>query len=241
MSYDKHSLILSHIELAETIANREWRTATHALEKSEMISLAYLGLVDAAERWEPYCEKNEYDPSAVQFFKVFASFRIRGSIRDHLRKEDWATRTLRSKAKKLKEAGQDEGLSVVELAEKTDMTVAEINKVVARLASRPVSLDAKRNTPDYNAGSPQEEYQIKEDVDTEGIAFANDMNAVFVKRLRQLPFEAQVIIVLHYYNKMDLRSIAEKLSLSESKVSQIHATGVLSIREAMTQAATELV
>src|SRR3954471_22212774 len=138
MSYDKESLVLNHLTLAKDIANREWRTATHALKRDDMLSLANLGLVDAADRWEAYCEKNDYDPNAVQYFKVFASLRIRGTIRDHLRKEDWATRTVRSKAKKLKVAGQDEGLSVDELAEITGMSVVEINKVNARLAAKPV-------------------------------------------------------------------------------------------------------
>lgn len=242
MSYDKDSLILGHMNLAKDIATREWRTATHALERDEMESLAYLGLVDAALRWVPYCEKNEYDPSAVQYFKVFASFRIRGAIRDHIRKEDWATRTLRTKSKKLKDAGQDEGLSVAELSEKTGMSESEIYKVMARLSSRPVSLDAKKGLRDYNPqAATKDEYQLKEDIDTEGIAFANSMNEKFVQSLQSLPAEIQIIIVMHYYSKVDLRSIAEELKISESKVSQLHAQGVIAIREALMSAAMELV
>lgn len=238
MNYDKDSLILGHLDLAKDIATREWRTATHALKRDDMLSLAYEGLVDAAIRWEPYCAKNEYDPSAVQYFKVFASLRIRGTIRDHIRKEDWATRTLRSKSKKLKDAGQDDGLSVQELSEITGMTPVEINKVIARLATRPISLDAyTANNNNENASAPVE---LKADVDTEGIAFANSLNELFVNKLQLLSNDIQVIIALHYYSKMDLRSIAEELNISEAKVSQIHASGVIAIKEALTEAATEL-
>jgi RNA polymerase sigma factor for flagellar operon FliA len=202
-----------------------------------MLSLAYEGLVDAAIRWQPYCAKNEYDPSAVQFFKVFASLRIRGTIRDHIRKEDWATRTLRSKSKKLKDAGQDDGLSVQELSEITGMTITEINKVIARLAARPISLDAYTANNSENSSAPVE---LKADVDTEGIAFANTLNQLFVERLKLLSNDIQVVLVLHYYSKMDLRSIAQELNISELKVSQMHESGVIAIKEALTKAATEL-
>jgi RNA polymerase sigma factor for flagellar operon FliA len=237
MNYDKDSLILGHLDLAKDIATREWRTATHALKRDDMLSLAYEGLVDAAIRWQPYCAKNEYDPSAVQFFKVFASLRIRGTIRDHIRKEDWATRTLRSKSKKLKDAGQDDGLSVQELSEITGMTITEINKVIARLAARPISLDAYTANNSENSSAPVE---LKADVDTEGIAFANTLNQLFVERLKLLSNDIQVVLVLHYYSKMDLRSIAQELNISELKVSQMHESGVIAIKEALTKAATEL-
>lgn len=239
MSYDKESLVLNHLSLAEDIALREWRTATHALKKDDMLSLAYLGLVDAADRWIPYCEKKEFDPAAVQFFKVFASFRIRGSIRDYIRKEDFATRTLRSKGKKLKEAGQDEGLSAQELSEKTGMSVTEINKVTSRLAARPVSLDARIGLKDYMPNAGNDEIQLKEDIDTEGIAFANEMNAVFVKTFSLLDRESKIILALHYYSKLDLKKIAEELNMAESKVSQIHARSIFAIKDAITNAALE--
>lgn len=237
MSYDIDSLITSHMKLAETIALKEWRTATHILKRDDMLSLAYFGLVDAAHRWEPYCKEHDYDPAAVNYFKVFAGLRIRGTIRDYIRKDDWATRTLRSKAKLLKQAGQDEGLSVQELAEKTGMSIAEIHKVNAKLSARPVSLDARIGLKEYDAETT--EVQLKEDIDTEGIAFANSMIETFVATIKKLPYETQLIIVLHYYAKLDLCKVAEELGFSESKVSQLHSSGVLTVKQALTTAAME--
>lgn len=237
MSYDKHSLIVAHMDLANKIATREWRTATHALKLDDMVSLANFGLVDAADRWEAYCLKNEYDPNAIEYFKVFASFRIRGTIRDHIRSADWATRTLRSKSKRLKEAGQDEGLSVEELADKTGMTVVEINKVNARLAARPISLDAHlSSTYEENGAAPNE---LRDSVDTEGAAFSRDMLATFVGTVRSLPIEMQVILALHYFSKLDLRKIAELLGIPESRVSQYHADAAIAVKDSLTEAALE--
>lgn len=236
MSYDKDSLILSHIELAKNIANKEWRTATHALKQDDMLSLAYMGLVDAAQRWEPYCAKNNYSPEATQYFKVFASFRIRGTIRDHIRKEDWATRTLRTKSKKLKNAGQDEGIPVEELAEKTGMSVPEINKVNARMATKPVSLEAHLGNPYQDNPTTNE---LEDKADTEGTAFARTMVRLFVETVQVLPEEIKLVVILHYYKKLDLKRVAEELGFSEAKVSQLHASGVLAVRDALALAANE--
>lgn len=241
MSYDKQSLVLNNLELARTVAISEWRTATHALQKDEMIALANLGLVDAANRWEAYCEKNDYDPEAINYFQVFARLRIRGTIRDQIRKDDWATRTLRSKSKKLKDAGQDEGLAVEELSERTGMTVSDIRKVNARLASKPVSLDAHlfiNNSNSDGSSSPNENY-LRAVVDTESAAFSQEMIRTFITTLVALDSDIKVVLILHYYSKLDLRRIAEELALPEAKISQLHATGVVAIKNALVGAAQE--
>ncbi len=239
MSYDQESLILEHLDLAKSVAISEWRTATHALQRDEMIALANLGLTDAANRWEAYCKKNNYDPAATQYFQVFARLRIRGTIRDQIRKDDWATRTLRSKSKRLKEAGQDEGLSVDELAVKTDMSVTEIRKVNARLAARPISLDAYTSSNDKYSENSSSNAELRDAVDTEGSAFAKSMISTFIATLNDLPPEIKVVLVLHYYRKMDLRKVSEELGFPESRVSQLHSTGIVAVRDALVHAAQE--
>ena len=238
MNYDKETLIKEHMDLARSVAKSEWRTATHALQLDDMESLAFEGLVDAADRWQAYCLKKEFDPAATQYFKVFARLRIRGNIRDQLRKDDWTTRTVRTKSKKLKDAGQDEGISIEELASRTEMSVTEIHKVNARLAQRPVSLDGKLAIKD-DMNPSETELQIKEDIDTEGRAFANEMLKTFTDTVKGMDEASRLVIVLHYYSKLDLRHIAEELQMTESKVSQLHSKGVIAVKTALMQAAQE--
>jgi RNA polymerase sigma factor for flagellar operon FliA len=240
MNYDKETLISTHLDLAKHIAMNEWRTAPHALNRDDMLGLAYFGLVDAADRWEAYCSRKSYDPAAVQFFKAFAGLRIRGTIRDQIRRDDWTTRTVRSKSKKLKDAGQDEGLSIEELAERTNMTVTEINKVTARLSQRPVSLDSRLTNQDQGQGLPADtDFQLKEDVDTEGRAFANEMITVFVDTVKSLSFDIQVVLALRYYTRLEMRKIAEELEIPETRVMQLHHAGVLAVKQELMRAAME--
>lgn len=231
--YDRETLIGNHIGLAKAIAVQNWQTATHALDLDEMVSLANMGLVDAANRWENYCLKNGYDPAAVEYFKVFAARRIHGTVRDGIRQNDWATRTLRDKAKRLKLAGQDEGLSSEELAEKTGMTLKEVNSTIHRMSSRPVSLEA--NT----WGEGDTGFNYTDPIDTEGSAFAKDMLKHASDVIRTLPQDQQVVLALHYYEALEIRAVARELGITESRASQLHTKAVLTIRQALVEAASE--
>lgn len=232
-AYDRETLINDHLGLAKAIGVQNWQTATYALEVDEMKSLAYLGLVDAANRWEKYCEKNSYDPAAVEYFKVFAARRIHGTIRDGIRQNDWATRTLRDKAKKLKLAGQDDGLSAEQLAEKTGMTLKEVNSTIHRMASRPISLENNwGDDNDRGLSSP-------DPVTTDGTSFQHDMLTTAAEVIRALPQDQQVVLALHYYEALEIRSVAQELGITESRASQLHTKAVLTIRQALLEAASE--
>jgi RNA polymerase sigma factor for flagellar operon FliA len=241
MSYDVDTLITNHLQVAKDIALKEWRTAPHALSKDDLLADAYLGLVDAANRWKDYCAKKQYDPEAVQYFKVFASLRIRGTIRDQIRRDDWATRTLRTKSKILREAGQDEGLTVAELAAKTEMSEAEINKVNTRMAQRPVSLEYLNARADVERDNTDRSIDIKNSVDTESESFANSMNGIFVSTVRSLPNIERLIIVLKYYSNKTLPEIAEELGMAEEAISTLHQNAVFTVRDSLALAATERV
>lgn len=241
MSYDVDTLINNHLQLAKDIALREWRTAPHALNKDDMLGLANLGLVDAANRWQDYCASKQYDPAATQYFKVFASLRIYGTIRDQIRHDDWATRTLRAKSKKLRAAGQDEGLTVQELSEKTNMPVAEINKVNTRMAQKPVSLDYLYSRNDTDADYMDRAVEIKNDVDTESESFTNFMTQAFVSTVRSLPYIEQLVLVLKYYSNKTLDEIAAELALDEALVFKLHNSAVLSVRQELAYLAQERV
>lgn len=241
MSYDVDTLIEDHLQIAKDIALKEWRTAPHALAKDDLLADAYLGLVDAANRWESYCAKKGYDPGAVQYFRVFASLRIRGTIRDQIRRDDWATRTLRTKSKLLRDAGQDEGLSVQELADKTKMTVPEINKVNTRMAQKPVSLEYLSSKVDAERDATDRSIDIKNDTDTESESFANSMNGMFVSTVRSLPNIERLILILRYYSNKTITEIAEELRLSEDLINEFHQNAVFAVRDNLAVAATERV
>src|SRR5881397_2983030 len=69
------------------------RLALHlpkSVERDDLISAAIIGLFDALEK---------YDSSKGTKFETYAIWRIRGAILDELRSLDWASRSIRRKAR----------------------------------------------------------------------------------------------------------------------------------------------
>ncbi len=213
---DTAALIENHLGLAHSLAQQVWRTAPHALELDELRSIANLGLVGAALRWEPYCRENSFSPDALQFFKPFVVKRVRGALIDAIRQADWATRSLRTRFKLIQEAGPEPGTPLGELAERTGLTEAEIRATMRGMAQRPVSMEAEELEPAARH-------------DVESSVFVGDVLTRMVSVLRELPGEQQVVIVLHYHRGLQLQAVAREMGITESRASQLHAKAVLAV------------
>jgi RNA polymerase sigma factor for flagellar operon FliA len=211
-----NELIPQLIPQAKALAWRTFQRAPHVLERDELESIAYIGLMDAANRWEAYCERNGYSPEAVHYFGAYALRRMRGSVMDFLRASDWATRSARQRAKRLQAAGGGTGMTHAELAAVTGMTVAQVRQTEAAVACKPVSLDeGDRDIPEA------------QDVEAQA-AMRLLLEQVAAVRWRLSP-AAQVVLALRYYEGRELAAIAEALGLAVTEVSALHDEGVRAV------------
>lgn len=81
---DRNALIEDHMDLAERIAKNQYkRMSVRSVQLDELKSAAYMGLVDAATKYQG----GQFD--------TFASYRIYGEIKDYLRSLCWGTRSNR--------------------------------------------------------------------------------------------------------------------------------------------------
>jgi RNA polymerase sigma factor for flagellar operon FliA len=213
---------------AQQIARQEHSKAPHVLEYSELEALAYTGLAMAAHRWPAYCAEKGYDPTALEYFRPYATLRMRGAIVDALRSADWATRSARTRSKLLRDAGADAGASTDELAAVTGMSPAEIRANAAEMARRPVPLDPV----EHDQADPAE--QVESSVLIHGILESA------VGAIRKLPEEHQAVLALRYFYNMELREVAMRLALPDARVSQLHVEAVLAVHAVMFEAAAEL-
>lgn len=225
MDADTERLIETHMGLAQSLAQQVWRKAPHALELDELRGIANFGLVDAATRWLPYCARNNFDPRREEYFKPFVVRRVHGALIDAIRAADWATRSLRTRAKVIQEAAQqDKGLTHTELAERTGMSITDVRSTLRGMAQRPVSLEA-------------EELEPNSEQDVESSVFTRDVLQHVVAAIRKLSPDQQVVIALHYHRGLQLQEVARTMGITESRASQLHAKAVLVIHETMVQAA----
>lgn len=124
---ERHALIMDNLSLAEKIAKSRKKKLSH-VSYDELKSAAYLGLVEAA---------NKYDPNENDCFPAYAVWRIIGAVRDYLREISWGPR---SKPVKMAEVFvYEEHLSDQPIVSKTEFfeevvkQLPTINKTVLKL------------------------------------------------------------------------------------------------------------
>src|SRR5579884_3766635 len=87
---DEEALVTEHLALAQRAVSDMLQRVPRHVSRSDLLSAAMAGLAQAARG---------YDPSRGIAFDRFASARIRGALLDELRSRDWASRSVRAKAR----------------------------------------------------------------------------------------------------------------------------------------------
>jgi RNA polymerase sigma factor for flagellar operon FliA len=217
---DLGDLVRQHHELAGSIAASIWRQAPHAMEREELRSIANLALVLAAQRWPTYCQERGYSPDRLEYFVPYATRRMRGAIIDTLRQADYATRSQRSRAKQLREAGSESGATEDELSDRTGMSRSDIRDTLGSLARRPVSLDV-------------EDSDSHPVTSVEGDFFVSSVLQSVTSTVGSLSLPQQAVLALHYFAGMELKEVASVLDITESRASHLHTDAVLLVHSAM--------
>lgn len=235
MTPEAIALVESHLTLIEPIARQVVRSVPYPLDFDELKSLASCALVEAAERWKDYCERNGFDVEALDYFVAYATRRMRGACIESLRQADWVKRQARSRAKRLQAVGMGtSNLTDEELAYRADMTVAEVRATRQAVANSPVSFDADG---EHGAGT----LMVLSPQDVEGTAFERTAMHAMVTVLGRLDPQTRVVLVLHYYLNKELQDVAEEMEISEARASLLHSAGVLSVLDELRELASERV
>ncbi|TDQ39672.1 FliA/WhiG family RNA polymerase sigma factor [Aureibacillus halotolerans] len=198
------------------------------IQRDELSSYGLLGLYDALEK---------FDIDRDLKFDTYASFRIRGAIMDGLRKEDWMPRSLREKCKKIDAAVDvlEQRLmrrpTAEEIAEHTGYQAADVYEALSEgFFANILSMDegysdrgekedkATVNIKDERARTPEEQMEHEETL--------NEMTTL----LHELNEKEQLVISLFYKEELTLTEIGRMLSLSTSRVSQIHSKALFKMK-----------
>ncbi|KAF0219396.1 MAG: RNA polymerase sigma factor for flagellar operon [Geobacteraceae bacterium] len=229
----RDELIISHLPMVKFLVGRIASQLPPHLDREDLMSAAVIGLITAAERFDPL--------RGVQF-KTFVEQRIRGTIMDELRSQDWLTRSLREKFKRL-----EHEFSVLEQKLGRNPTSEEVSSAMGmdlenyfRLLEEVhflsvVSLDDSWEDED---GSPFGLLDVLEDKAIENPQsqmLAREMVDILAEAIDTLPEKERIVVTLYYYEELNLKEIGEVLSLTESRICQLHSQAILRMRGKMKQ------
>ena len=228
----RHVLITAYAPLVRFVVGRLGIPSTGLLEAEDLVSYGMIGLINAIDR---------YDPSRGVRFEAFASVRIRGAVIDQLRTLNWLPRsaisrirqiesTLASLEQKLGRPAREE-----EVAREIGVTTERYRQMLLETNSTVLSLDAPLSSlsqedevaslgellVDHSVPGPVEQAEQQELTDTLSRAVDN------------LPEREKLLLSLYYQEELTMKEISKILTVSESRVCQLHMQAVMRLRSVL--------
>jgi len=225
----RRDLVNIYARIVKYVAGRMAIGLPHYVEFNDLISAGLLGLIQAIDN---------FDHERGIKFETYAIPRIRGSILDELRSQDWFPRSLRRKAKQLEEAYSTLEVKLgrpatdAEVAKRLEIKVEELDSMVGEVSIATImSLDADTSGDDSESSSSLGDYLADvNNEDVEQILAKQEMKELIGTRMAELPEKEQLVLVLYYYEELTLKEIGEILDVTESRVCQIHTKAILRLK-----------
>ncbi|MEZ5989093.1 MAG: FliA/WhiG family RNA polymerase sigma factor [Planctomycetota bacterium] len=231
----RNILVEYHFPLVKYIAERLLQTLPKSIELDDLISAGTFGLLDAIRG---------FDLKRGIKFKTYCSTRIRGSILDELRSQDWVPRLVRLKAHKLDKAvrkleAQNGGdVNDWELAKEMELSLHELEVLKTEASPKTIfSLSEKLDESDDNRDMEKVEIiEDKKGTDPLQSLHQQDVLDLITSNLTK---KERLIIIMYYYEGLTMREIGDIMSLTESRVCQIHSNVMSRLKTQLKSLATE--
>jgi RNA polymerase sigma factor FliA len=221
-------IVTRHLPLVKSIVGKIKMRLPDHIDFNDLYSVGVTGLISAVQK---------YDPQRNRSFSSFAFIRIRGAILDELRRLDWMPRGNRAQAKMLQETISNleirfkRPVEEHEIRKELGMSVQEYAKLMRKV--RPISIISLDQSADSsNEDSPPLKEAIA-DVSQAAVqdkVESKEMISLLKKRIATLPDAARKVLAMYYFEGMRLSEIAEVFNLTESRICQIHAQAITSLR-----------
>lgn len=226
MSADRDQLILQYYPMVRQVAYRMARRFPQCVDADDLVNIGMIGLIDAVDR---------YQADRAPSFGAYARIRVQGAIVDEMRKNDWVPRSVRDRSAMIERArtqlkdklGRDPTSS--EIADSLGVDKERLLELIQNANIRTLVSTEEGGDDNITVG----ERLSHEGEDPEEIATRHHLAAIVRGVISQLPEREQLIAEMYYFNDRTFKEIAEALSVTESRVSQLHTRMKKRIRELM--------
>lgn len=221
---DDDSVIRQHLPLVGHIVRETMARVPAHVNRDDLTSAGMAALVQAAR---------SYDAERGVSFSRYASTRVRGAILDELRSIDWASRSVRRRARQVDEVRNTLAVQLGRMPsdnEVADALGVGTDEIAANEddVSRAVvmSLQGFGETPIDDmlvSHVPGPEAVIEH---REKVAYLQDAVAELPERLRR-------VVQDYFYGERPMAEIAAELGVTESRVSQMRAEALVLLKDGM--------
>jgi len=220
-------LVRNHAPLVKRIAHHLMARLPSSVQVDDLIQAGMIGLLEASRK---------YEATKGASFETYAGIRIRGAMMDEVRKGDWVPRSVHRNSRRIAQAIKTiedrEGRDAhdEEIAAELNMTLDEYFSCLkdsnsGKLFSLEEVTEQGEGYVDSSAsqtGGPDKDFQVA--------SFKENL----AQEIENLPERERLVLSLYYEEELNLKEIGLVLSVSESRISQIHSQAAARLRARMT-------
>ncbi|HYM81484.1 MAG TPA: FliA/WhiG family RNA polymerase sigma factor [Candidatus Limnocylindria bacterium] len=237
MLHSKDDLLKRFAPLVRHVVERVAATLPRNVDHEDLFSAGVLGLLDAYAK---------FDAGKGVKFETYAVWRIKGAVLDQLRALDWASRSMRRKARTLdgvtRKLDQKFGraASDEEVAREMKLSRGDYYRLVDQVRGAVlVSLDESRSGEDQEPTTLADHLADPTTVNLDERLEQEQSKFVLLRTLDQLPEQERLVVALYYYEHLTLKEIGRAMGISESRVSQVHTRAMSRLRLRLQNAMAE--
>jgi len=211
----EEKLVISYTPIIRNIVRR--MGLPNFIEREDLVIAGLFGLLDSIRRYKP----KEYK------FEAFAAPKIKGAITDELRIQDWMPRTMRYKCKRarrvLESSDKVEYASDEEkVAEKLGISQEKARESIKLNHIKIISLDKLMNR-DEMGFRYRDRNALRDSCPAAAqAAEKKEMCDKLTEMVERLDSDEREVMMLYYYEHLEMKEIGRKMGISDSRVCQIH-------------------
>lgn len=217
------TLIENHIPMVKHLARHFSCRLPPVVQLDDLIQAGMIGLIEAAKHYQG-------DKGAS--FATYASIRIKGSILDEIRRQDWVPRSVYKLSRQISAAvktvenrlGHD--AKDHEVAEELGVSLDDYYQMLneSQAAHLYGFEDVGMDDDHLNTSTPEHLSEPQTDV------MAEDFHRYLAELIHLLPKNEQMALSLYYEHELQLKEIGDLLGVSESRISQLLSQATHRIR-----------
>lgn len=225
----KQEMIKKYIPLVKYIASRVIIGKSKYIEYEDLVGYGMVGLMDAMKK---------FDREKGMKFSTYASIRIKGSMIDQIRKNSPISKAAMDKLNKYNNAVDSlqkelfREPTLKEISKKMGIKIQEIGDIenyinhisimsLEELIFSEEAVSIIDTIEDKKSPSPQLNLEEKEQIE------------YLEKAIDLLNEKDRTVLSLYYYEGLTLKQIGNILSVSESRVCQLHTRAIMHLRKAL--------
>ena len=226
VGYACDDLVRKHLPLVGYLVAEAASKLPGHVSRDDLTSAGMMALVQAARA---------FDSTRGVPFARYASVRIRGGIIDELRGHDWASRSVRIKARQRGTA--EESLAALLGRHPTQQELAD-HLGVSRLELSSVEGDVHRSVvlslQGFAEAGTLEGMLPHQDPGPEEHLLNREREFYLLNAVAALPDRLRVVIQSYFFEERPMAEIADELGVTESRISQMRAEGLALLKDGMT-------